>query len=199
MIRVAPDAEGISQAAAALKQGGVIMYPTETVYGLGADPSNLSALERLFRIKERDPHKPVLLLIGRLEQIKPLIHELSPAAQRCVDTFWPGPLSLVLPARKEVPACLAPDGKVCIRYTSSPMAADLCRQFGSALTSTSANRSGEPAATDLGALTLPGVALGIDAGPLPPSPPSTVYDPDEGRVLRQGAILEAELTAHCRG
>ncbi len=194
MKRAGPTPEGLAEAAECLKQGRVIVYPTETVYGLGADPFNEDALTLLWEAKGRPAHNPVLLIVADEEQLQGVVSEITPAAQRCIERFWPGPLSLLFPALPNVPGRLLGDGgKVCIRCPGLASARGLCRAFGGAVTSTSANRSGQQPFQSLDNFDLEHVALAVDAGQLPPSPPSTVYDPDTGLILRKGAIPPEDL------
>ena len=183
----------LAHAADILRRGGVVAYPTETVYGLAADPLNPEALEKLFAIKGRPDTNPVLLIVANREQLDPFVTTLSDAALHCMETFWPGPLSLVLPAREGLPAAIAPQGRVCVRCPGLESARDLCAAYGGAVTSTSANLSGQPAAIDATAANLPGVDLTLDGGALSPAPPSTVYDPDSRTVFREGAIARDRL------
>lgn len=184
---VDPDPQGLATAAAALHAGLVVAYPTETVYGLAVDPFSAEALDRLFSIKGRPEAQSVLLLVGNEAQLLKLCQSPSVAARACMAAYWPGPLSLVLPAAGRLPeALLGPGNKVCARHSSSPVATALCLAFGAAITSTSANKSGEEAPNSLESMHLDGIAVAIDGGVLPPSAPSTVYDPDERRIIRQG-------------
>ena len=189
-----PTAEGLSTAADAIGAGEIVAYPTETVYGLGVDPFSPVALDLLFTIKGRDSRNPVLLIVDSEAQLHQVVGEISPGAAACMKAFWPGPLSLLFPKADGLPDVLSgPDGRICVRQTSCPIARALCRAVGHAITSTSANRSGEPPVETLCDLALEGVIAGIDGGRLTPSAPSTVFDPDAGRVLRPGAIPEMEL------
>lgn len=181
--------EGIQQAAQVIRSGGIAAYPTETVYGLGADPFSEEAIELLFSIKERPRNNPVLLIIAEPEDVYQVAAEVSPRAQRYIEKFWPGPLSLVLPRRLSISdAVTAGRGKVCVRCPACETARALCRFVGGPITSTSANRSGDTPAGRLRDIDVPAVTIGIDGGTLPPSAPSTVFDPDLGQVLREGAI-----------
>jgi len=182
------------KAAAALRDGDIVAYPTETVYGLGVNPFNAEAMERLFAAKGRDRDQAVLLIVADDTQLDRVAAEISPRARAFMNAFWPGPLSLLLPRHPALPETIAPGkAKICVRCPGSAWARSLCMQFGGAITSTSANRSGEPPVTDLHQLDLPGIALGIDAGPLPPSAPSTILDVESGKILRPGAITREEL------
>lgn len=191
---VPPDAEGIARAAALLRTGGVVAYPTETVYGLAVDPLSPEAVDRLFEVKGREERNPVLLIVDNASQLEAVTASIPDAARPYMDRFWPGPLSMLFPRDPALPEQLTAGGaKVCVRCPANETARALCRAFGGALTSTSANRSGEPPATSVDGLNLPGVDLAIDAGPLPPSAPSTIFDPETGTVLREGAIGTATL------
>ncbi len=192
---LAPSPEAFAEAAQVLRAGGVVAYPTETVYGLAVDPHNADALTRLFEVKGRPDTNPVLLIVDSPLQLDAVALPLSPRARRCAEAFWPGPLSLVLAAVPGLAAAIAPAGKVCVRCPGSEVARALCNAFGGAVTSTSANLSGEPPATDAAGASLAGVSLVIDGGALPPSAPSTVYDPDTGTVFRAGAIAAEALEA----
>ncbi|MFA7692314.1 MAG: threonylcarbamoyl-AMP synthase [Candidatus Hydrogenedentes bacterium] len=189
MKRVAPDSKGIQQAVQILRAGGIVAYPTETVYGLGVDPFSDSALAKLFTLKERDIRQPVLLIVADEKQARAMSADLSEHAALCMRHFWPGPLSLVLPASSQVSGVLLDDqGRICLRCPGHAVARALCHVFGSAITSTSANISGQRPATNADAAALPGVDFVLDGGVLPPSLPSTVYDPDAQCVLREGPI-----------
>ena len=178
----------IRRAADALHEGQIVCHPTETVYGLGADPMSVAALDRLFAVKEREARNPVLLIIGEEAQLS-RIAKLTDRARRYAEKFWPGPLSLLLPPAVDAPkALLGGDGRVCVRWTASPAAQQLACAFGGAIVSTSANRSGQLPVRRVQELDLAGVAMALDAGELPDSAPSTVLDPETGRILRAGAV-----------
>ncbi|HNR34815.1 MAG TPA: L-threonylcarbamoyladenylate synthase [Candidatus Hydrogenedentes bacterium] len=186
---VPPTPDGIREAAQAVRAGEIVAYPTETVYGLAADPFSEEAVARLFDIKERDRGKPVLLIVANAAQLAGVVSAVSPEAEACIRAFWPGPLSLLLPkAAWLAPGITAGAEKVCVRETSCPIARTLCEYTGHAVTSTSANPSGGEPARSIDEMDMSGIAIAIDGGLLPFSPPSTVYDPDERRILREGAI-----------
>lgn len=195
-----PTPEGLSEAAEALFDGGLVAYPTDTVYGLAVDPFIEAAVERLFEAKGRDIHNPILLIIDDEEDLYDVVQEVSDTAAAFIEAFWPGPLSLLLPKSPELPTRVtAGQPKVCVRCPDSEIARDLCRTYGGPLTSSSANRSGQPPALSLDELDVPGVDLAIDGGRLATITPSTVFDPDEFRILRAGAITEAQLRAVWEG
>jgi len=189
-----PTAANLPRAAEALRAGEVVAYPTETVYGLGVDPFNDAALDRLYRVKRRDPQHAVLLIVGNLDHVAALAAPLSATASAYADAFWPGPLSLLLPPAFGVPpALLGPDGEICLRWTSHPVAAALCNAFGGAVVSTSANLSGQPPARRAADVPEHGVAICIDGGELGSGPASTVFEPESGRIVREGAISHDAL------
>lgn len=193
---VAPTPDGVAQAAALVRAGEIVAYPTETVYGLAADPFSVTAVEKLFSVKGRADTNPVLLIAADLEQVERVVSAISTQARKLIEQFWPGPLSLVLPKADDVPLALCGGGaNVCVRVPACETARALCRAVGHAITSTSANASGAPAARGPHAIDLEGVALCIDGGTLAPSLPSTVFDPDTGVVYREGAVPAPQLHA----
>jgi len=196
-MRVVPATpQGIEEAAAAIRAGQVVAYPTETVYGLGVDPFSEAAVERLFEVKSRERANPVLLIVADDDQLRTVVARVSTAAAACAEAFWPGPLSILFPKSERLaPSLTAGHDKVCVRRTACAMAAALCRAAGGAITSSSANVAGRAPARSAAEVDLPGIAVCVDGGTLAPGPPSTVFDPDTGAVLREGAITEAELRA----
>jgi L-threonylcarbamoyladenylate synthase len=177
-----------------LEADGVIAYPTETVYGLGCT-LRPAALERLAAFKGE---RPFLLLIRDRREAAGLAW--SPAAERLADAFWPGPLTLALddPDHAYPPQVRGPDGAVAVRVSPHPGIDDLLAAAGGPVTSTSANRPGEPPALDAAAAADAGRAiqalLVLDGGPLPPSMPSTVVRCGARvRILREGALARRDL------
>lgn len=137
----------VTNAASALRKGGIVAYPTEAVYGLGCDPRNTRAVQRLLEIKQRDPLKGLILIAAAFEQLVPYLAELDDNTRARVMPTWPGPATWVLPARDDVsPLLRGAHHTLAVRVTAHPLAAALCRAFGGALISTSANRSNAPAA-----------------------------------------------------
>jgi L-threonylcarbamoyladenylate synthase len=183
----------IAGAAAALRRGEVIAYPTETFYGLGALAADGAAVERLLRAKTRPDGKPLPLLGADLAQLE-AVARFSPLALRLAADFWPGPLTLVLPARPGLHPALTGGGEtVGVRVTSGEVAAALARAAGGALVATSANPAGQPPPTTAAGLD-PALRarldLVLDAGATPGGSPSTVVAVEEGRLvlLRAGAV-----------
>lgn len=137
----------LSQAARSIHQGGVIAYPTEAVFGLGCDPLNPEAVQRILEIKQRDIAKGLILIAADIEQLTPFIAPLEDTALATVQKDWPGPHTWLLPARPETPRWLRGDhDTIAVRVTAHPLAAALCRAAGHALVSTSANPSSRPPA-----------------------------------------------------
>lgn len=185
--------------------GGLLAYPTETVYGLGSrvEPDDLSALAAL---KERGPDSPFLLLVSGLEMVVSLGLVVTDAARALAELFWPGALTLVLGGGEgRLPDALrGPNGGIAVRWTSHRHTAELIERLGEPITSTSANRSGTGAAPGVGAIVRTfrhavdsGQLLILDGGVLGNVPPSTLVDcTGPGPTLvREGAIPRAELRA----
>ncbi len=181
--------------AAHLRRGGLIAYPTETVYGLGCalEPE---PLERLAALKGRDERKPFLLLVLDAAQAEGL--EWTDAARRLASAFWPGPLTLALRATRSFPArVVGPGGAVAVRATAHAGVRAILAALGGPITSTSANLPGEPPADRVERVVRVIESLGapedlwvLDGGRLPASPPSTIVDCSGARprVLRHGAV-----------
>jgi L-threonylcarbamoyladenylate synthase len=145
----------VGQAAALLRGGGVLAYPTEAVYGLGCDPHDRAAFERVFALKRRPPEQGVLLIGADFDQVAPYIDlaAVPPAVLDEVRAGWPGPHTWIFPRAAAVPAWVAgAHAGIALRVTAHPPAAALCRAFGGALVSTSANPHGEPPARTAQAL-----------------------------------------------
>lgn len=189
----------LAEAASLLRTGGIVAYPTETYYGLGVDPFNDQALTRLFQVKNRPAVKPVLVLVADRDQIALLAHEISPTARLLMDRFWPGPLTLVLPARPDLsPLLTGGTGTVGIRLSPDPLATALLRAFGAPLTATSANRSGRDPAVTAGEVQAAfgnEVGLILDGGPTPGRTGSTLVGVSGSRVtcIREGRVSFAEV------
>jgi L-threonylcarbamoyladenylate synthase len=187
-----PEAGAIAAAAEVLRAGGVVAFPTDTLYGLAVDPRRSDAVERLFRLKGRDAASAIPLIAGSLAQALAAA-TFGPRERRAAETFWPGPLSIVAAANPCVSTnALGGGGSVAIRVPAHTVAAELARAFGFPVTATSANRSGERA-TDLAddvAHALPEVDLLLDGGRAPGGAPSTIiaFDVDGPVLVRAGAI-----------
>ena len=181
-----------AEAAALVHAGRLVAFPTETVYGLAADATNPSAIERLNRVKGRPPEKPYSLHLHEAAQVRMLVSSVPPMAQRLMDRFWPGPLTIVMPGK---------DGNTLgFRLPQHPVAQAFLRACGRPVVAPSANRSGFPPPTDanevLAALDGDCDAL-IDNGPTPLGRESTVVQVTGDRldILREGALSAEQLRA----
>jgi L-threonylcarbamoyladenylate synthase len=197
----------IGQAARWIASGGLLAYPTETTWGLGADARSAKALERLRRWKGRPAHEPVALLVENAERAAQLGFQLGPAARRLAEAFWPGPLTLVAPSRDEfAPGVARGDGAVGLRCSAHPLAEALARRLRLAgigpITATSLNRSGEPPAAGLAmARALCGEGpdephlIEVEGAEAGGEAESTVVDTTSAtlQVLRWGALPASEI------
>ena len=185
---------------AALASGALVVFPTETTYGLGADARSAAAVEHLVATRGRDPGKPLLVLVRDLAMAATVAADVPPAARVLAARFWPGPLTLVLPARDGLPAPLtAGTGTIGVRVPAQPLAAALVAGIGGPVTAPSANPPGAPAPRRLAearAYLGDAVAVYLDGGELPGGA-STVaaVEGERVRVLRAGAITAAALEA----
>ena len=192
-------AENLSDAVAALARGEVIVFPTETLYGLGADALNFSAVEKVFQLKGRDPHNPFPVLVSDRAMLDSLVTEITPLAEKLMARFWPGPLTLVLPARTDVPKPLVNStGGVGVRISSQPIAQEIVKMLGRPLTATSANPSGQPGAQTLAQARnyFSGeIEIFIDGGALASRTGSTVAAVARSKIkiIRAGDIAKSEL------
>jgi len=170
------------------------VYPTETLYGIGASAWNRQALSRVHSLKHRNEQKPFLVVVNSRDAILRLTDEISDDADRLMERFWPGPLTLLFRATIEVPPeVTGGTGKIGIRIPSSPLCLRLCELCGHPITSTSANLSGEPplgSPAEIERALGPAADLYLDCGRLPPSLPSTIVDVSgrELKVVRIGAL-----------
>jgi L-threonylcarbamoyladenylate synthase len=199
----AEEAAALPSVAEHLRRDGLLAYPTETVYGLGSAPT-VPALSALAQLKGRSPDKPFLLLVSGREMAERWGLVLTASARALSDAFWPGPLTLVLPGGEgRLPDQLrGREGGIAVRHTGHAAVARLVAALGYPLTSTSANRPGEPPAPgpDRIAQTFEGeIAAGallvLDGGVLGNVPPSTLVDctGPVPRLVREGAIPRGEL------
>ena len=194
------DSKGIAEAARILREGGLVAFPTETVYGLGADATNGQAVAAIFAAKGRPLFNPLIVHVADLEEARRHV-ELSPRAQALAEKFWPGALTLVLPRRKNSPLSLLVSAgldTVALRAPSHPAAIALLRETGRPVAGPSANRSGQVTATMAShvAESLGGnLDFILDAGVATLGIESTVvgFDGDRPLLLRPGAIPREEI------
>jgi len=189
--------ESVSQAVDTLRRGGLVAFPTDTVYGLGALLTDPQAIERLYVVKGRDSAKAIAVLLGSPAALGQVAAETSLIAQRLMQRFWPGPLTLVVPRHPALPANLSPLPTVGVRMPDHPVALALLNRIGP-LAVTSANLSGAPStctARDVFDQLQGRIALILDGGRTPGGVPSTVVDCTGGglTVLRTGPITMEQL------
>ncbi|MHB8857498.1 MAG: L-threonylcarbamoyladenylate synthase [Bellilinea sp.] len=193
------DSQAIQAALLVLQAGGLVAFPTDTVYGLAADPFNRAAIERLYAAKERNMSKAIAVLVGTVEQLSQITPGLSTQAEALAARFWPGALTLVVSRRAELPAQLSVLPTIGVRMPDHPFALNLLQASGP-LATTSANRSGAGnplTAADVLDQLGGRIELVLDGGTCPGGVPSTVVDctvPDV-RVLREGAISAEDIRA----
>jgi L-threonylcarbamoyladenylate synthase len=189
---------------AALQAGELIVYPTETFYALGADPFSRAALERLFRAKAREGGHPVGLIAADTAMAFSVAREVPIDARRLADAFWPGPLTIVIPARDGfAPELTGPDG-VALRVSPNPLARALAVGLGHPITASSANLSGHPPArtlTEARAAFGAKVKVYLEGGNLSAIAPSTLVAVNKNgwKTVRTGAISEDQIAAVLAG
>ncbi len=187
----------IQRALELLRAGECIAFPTDTVYGLGADPFNIASIIKLFEVKGRDFNKPIAILVGNFEQINLVAASFTDLARTLVEKFWPGGLTVTVPKNPSIPDLLSPNQTIGIRMPDHPIALRLLREFGP-LATTSANISGKQNplnAVDVHLQLNNRIPLILDGGTCPGGIPSTVVDCTQTKpiILRNGAISEAEI------
>ena len=195
--------EQVKKGVAVLKQGGVIAYPTDTVYGLGAGAFLTDAVKRIFKVKERPLNMPLPLLLAGVNQIDALTETISTEARLLIDAFLPGALTLVLPAAESVPVIITAGGNtVAVRIPAHPVPLALIEGLGTPIVGTSANLSGQSSvltADDVRMQIGDKIDFIIDGGKCPGGKESTVVDVtgENPVVLRAGAIPIEELRKIC--
>ncbi|MCX6357666.1 MAG: L-threonylcarbamoyladenylate synthase [Candidatus Aureabacteria bacterium] len=185
------DMERIRQAAQALREGKVVVFPTETVYGVGCDASNADAVRRIYEIKGRPSHKPLAHYLAEREELRRYVREIPPAAERLIGRFWPGPLTLLLRGREE-------GSLLGFRMPDDVVALALIRAAGVPCGGTSANLSGEPnpvSGGDAVAAMRGRADIVLAGGRTRYGRESTVVDAsgDTPMVVREGVITTAEI------
>jgi L-threonylcarbamoyladenylate synthase len=189
-----PDPGVLTDAAAVVLRGGLVAFPTESFYGLGADALDPAAVERIFRAKARPESKPLLVLVSSIAMAETITTEIPEAVRDLMDRHWPGPVTLVLPAAARVPAGVtAGTGTVGLRLPAHSVARGLVKAVGRPVTAPSANPSGaEPAVTAQDVIAYFGDAVDVvlDGGKTAGGPGSTVADCTvwPPRIIRQGPV-----------
>lgn len=194
-----PEALRITYAASLIRAGRVVAIPTDTFYGLAADPFNLAAVEQIFRIKGRPAHKPLLLLVGSIEQAEELSSNLPDRFYPLARRFWPGPLTIVIEASRHVPLKITGNtGKVALRLPKASIPLAMVQELDGPLTGTSANLAGskecsgaEEVQNQLGDR----LPLIVDGGNTLATLPSTIVEVtrESWRIIREGAIPTEEI------
>ena len=199
--REAPQHDAIDEAAKWIRLGYVVAIPTDTLYGLAADPFSEAAVARVFDVKDRGADRALPLIAADVAQIVAHLGRLSETAVRLADHFWPGPLTLLMPAARQLARDVSGGtGQVGVRVPADPIARAVCVACGHPVTATSANISGNaaPATPDEVERTLGDrLEFLLDAGPTPGGAPSTIVDATggEARLIRAGAISWDEIQA----
>ncbi|PKN52066.1 MAG: threonylcarbamoyl-AMP synthase [Deltaproteobacteria bacterium HGW-Deltaproteobacteria-13] len=184
----------LARAVEILAGGGIIAYPTETFYGLGADATNPKAIEKIFIVKGRDFKNPISLIIGHPDDIYPLVKDIPESAKKLMAAFWPGALTIIFAASDKIsPLLTAGTGKIGLRVSSHPIALRIVQKLKSPLTATSANLSGAPECAEASEV-IDQIGDKIDAivdfGQTPGDKASTIIDVTctPPVILREGTI-----------
>ncbi len=191
--------EALDRAAQVLRTNGLVAFPTDTVYGVAAHAFSPQAVERIYQAKGRPTDRPIPLLLADPEDMELVAREIPQMAWDLAELFWPGPLTLVLPAHPRVPKPVIAGGdSVAVRIPDHLIPQGLARLLHAPLATTSANRSGEPdavTAQEVDEQIGPNIDLILDGGPCPGGVPSTVLDltTDPPRLLRPGPITRTML------
>ena len=184
----------LTQAVEILANGGIIAYPTETFYGLGADATNEKAIQKIFAVKGRDFKNPISLIVGQADDVYPLVQDVPQTAQKLMAAFWPGALTIVFSAANNVsPMLTAGSGKIGLRVSSHPGAQGIVQKLKRPITATSANLTGAPecvSAADVALQLGDKIDAIIDMGDTPGTKSSTIIDVtcNPFAILREGAI-----------
>jgi L-threonylcarbamoyladenylate synthase len=184
----------LSCAAEILKAGGIVAYPTETFYGLGADATNEKAIQKIFAIKGRNFNNPISIIIAHEENLAELVQEVPAFAHKLIEAFWPGALTIVFKASAKIlPVLTAETGKIGIRLSSHARARSIAEKLGRPLTATSANKSGAPectAAQEVADQIGDKIDAIVDLGKTPGGKGSTIIDITvyPPQILREGII-----------
>ena len=198
---VRPDDTSIRKAGTILSQDGVVIFPAACLYGVAANALSTQAVEKVFSLKQRPKDNPILVLVNTRSMLEQLVRTIPPAAEKLMDRFWPGRLTLVFGAADHIcPILTANTGKIGIRMPGHPVARALARSVDFPITGTSANLSGTPGTIrpeDLAPSIRTGADLILDAGPVNGGTGSTIADLTQPSpsILREGAIPAREIFA----
>ena len=186
------------EAVECLKSGGILAIPTDTVYGLGADPLNASAVQRLYTLKGRPDGKPIPLVLSSVDDVHRVAQNLPDYFFHLTKRFWPGGLTIIVEAKDLLPVLTAGGNTVGVRIPNNPLLLKILQAFGGPAAITSANLSGEPPATsvqEIGKVLASRIDMIVDGGKTPGPIPSTVYDISVSPpiIRRHGVISEETL------
>lgn len=197
-----PEPKLVSYAAERIRQGQVLGMPTDTFYGLAADPVNLRAVDRIYEIKTRVRHKPLSLLVESVDQATELSRNIPPVFHQLAAKYWPGPLTMIVKASSRLPLKVtANTGNVAIRVPAAAIPVAIIREMGFPITATSANLLGSAECTTAECVRdqmgdkLPVI---VNGGPTPRDMPTTIVDlsgdPTQWQIIREGAISAEEVS-----
>lgn len=200
-----PDLNVFKKAATMLRQGEVVAIPTDTVYGLAADPFDVNAVEKVFALKGRSETAPLLLLVDSVEMAVALGKKLPKKFFQLAEKMWPGPLTMVVEASPKIPSKVtAGTGTIGVRWPAAAIAVGLVREAGFAVTGTSANRTGKPAcvtAEEVNREFVERLLMILDGGPSQNRTASTVVRiiDDSFEIVREGAVSREKIETALKG
>ena len=195
----APERQIVDYAANYIARGGVVAVPTDTFYGLSADPFNLAAIGRVYEIKGRPESKALPILVSSVEQTVSLVRDVPDSFLTLAQKYWPGALTIVLEATHRLPLKVTGNtGRVALRWANSKVACEIINAVGGPITGTSANLTGMPACTNAADLIIQlgdRLPLILDSGDTRAVVPSTIVrlEGDEWMIIREGAIAENDI------
>lgn len=193
------EAAALSRAVEILADGGIIAYPTETFYGLGADATNENAIRKIFDVKGRNFNNPISIIIAGEEDLPPLVDDVPDCALKLIKAFWPGPLTIVFKASAQIsPLLTAQTGKIGIRISSNASAMAIAKMLGRPLTATSANFAGAPECSTVSDVIRQigdKIDVVFDGGKTAGGVGSTIIDVTARppKILREGVISRREM------
>lgn len=189
----------VQAAAARIRDGGLVVFPTRGLYGIGADIYQPEAVSRVFQAKRRSPDKPISVLIQSKSRLTDLAASVPPQATKLMERFWPGRITIIFAAKTSVPLALTGNtGKIGIRMPEHPVAVALLNELANPITGTSANLSGQPGCAqiaDVAVEIMTEMVMILDAGQLVGGAGSTVVDVTTSppKVLREGLASRADI------
>src|SRR3954468_12502694 len=197
-----PEAKLVSYAAERIRQGQVLGMPTDTFYGLAADPVNLRAVERIYEIKNRSRHKPLSLLVESVDQATELSRNVPQVFHELAEKYWPGPLTMIVKASSRIPLKVtANTGNVALRVPSAAIPVAIIREMGFPITATSANLLGSAECTTAECVREQmgdRISIIVNGGPTERDTPTTIVDlsgdPTQWQIIREGAIPAEEIS-----